>query len=302
MTKRLIAVVVGIVGVLLFSTKAVLVKLAYQHEVDAVTLLLLRMSFAIPFYLTVIFTKARPLSSTTRREYVFVFLFGFLGYYLASYLDFQGLKFVKAGVERLILFAYPSLVLIISYVALRERILRSQILAIAVTYVGILLVFLPEVEAAANSKTLVGGLLVLLSALSYASYIVGSGWLIPKFGALRFTSYCMTVSCLLVMVHYAVQQSGNLQVVLSLDAPVYGYALLMAIISTVLPSYFISYAIKEIGANQFSIFGSLGPISTIVLAYFFLNEMLGWMQLLGGTVVIMGIWIAERKKPALKAQ
>ena len=239
--------------------------------------------------------RARPLPETTRQEYLQVFLFGFLGYYLASYLDFQGLKYIKASVERLVLFAYPSIVLLFAHFFLRQTIYRSQILAIAVTYLGIVLVFLPEVEAGTSDRTLLGGILVLLSAIAYASYIVGSGRLIPKFGALRFTSYCMTVSCLLVMLHYLFS-IDDLSAVLSQPAPVYGYAALMAIISTVLPSYFISYAIKGIGANQFAIFGSLGPISTIVLAYFFLGEELGWLQLLGGTIVIGGIWIAERRK------
>ncbi|MEM9324041.1 MAG: DMT family transporter [Bacteroidota bacterium] len=296
MIKRPVAVFVGILGVLLFSTKAVLVKLAYQYEVDAVSLLLLRMSFALPFYLVMIATKARPLPSTTKREYLFVFLFGFLGYYLASYLDFQGLKYIKASVERLVLFAYPSLVLIIGYFALGQKVLKSQVLAILVTYLGIVLVFIPEATVSEGGKTLLGGVLVLLSAVAYASYIVGSGWLIPKFGALRFTSYCMTVSCLLVLIHYALVQRQDLSQVLDLPLPVYGYALLMAFIATVLPSYFISYAIKGIGSNQLAIFGSLGPISTILLAYIFLDERLGWMQLLGGTIVIMGIWIAEKKR------
>ena len=293
--KRLLAVGLGILGILLFSTKAVFVKLAYAYQIDAVPLLALRMSFSLPFYLIALFLAGKPEVKIEKTELLWVFVFGFLGYYLASYLDFQGLKYIKASVERLILFIYPSLVLLISFVFLKKPVHRIQIIALVVAYSGILLVFVPEVETNISNHVVLGGVLVFLSGLSYASYIVGSGWLIPKIGATRFTSYCMLVSCTLVILHY-VLRGGSTHEVLSYPTEVYLIALLMAIVSTVVPSYLISFAIKGLGANQFAIFGSLGPISTIVLAYFFLGERLSLVQFAGGLIVISGILIAEKFK------
>lgn len=294
MSKRLLAVGIGILGVLLFSTKAVFVKLAYEYGIDAVPLLALRMIFSLPFYLIVLLWVGRS-RSTEKMDLLWMFLFGFLGYYLASYLDFQGLKYVKASVERLILFIYPSLILLISFFFLKKKVTRVQILAIAISYVGIAFVFLPELQIGTNSNVLLGGTLVFLSGLSYASYIVGSGWLIPKIGASIFTSYCMIVSCLLVLGHFFIQ-GGVWPDLFHFPKEVYFIALLMAFFSTVVPSYLISFAVKSLGANQFAIFASLGPISTIVLAFFFLGETLSWIQFVGGFTVIGGILVAEKFK------
>ncbi len=292
--SRAVAITFGILGVLFFSTKAVFVKLAYAHDIDPVSLLLLRMAFALPFYLAMVVSHRKG-SALASREYLYIFLAGFFGYYLASYLDFLGLKYVKASVERLILFTYPTLVVLLSFLFLKKKISRGQGLALLLSYTGILLVFMPELVRHQNENVTLGAILIFLSSLSYASYIVGSGWIIPKVGATRFTSYCMTVSCSLVIIHYTVQVN-DFSTLLMLPGPVYGYGLLMAIVSTIIPSYLVSLAIKNIGANQFAIFGTLGPISTIVLSYIFLSERLAPLQLIGGAVVIFGVLLAEIKK------
>ncbi len=253
------------------------------------------MVFSLPFYLMSLIMLRRKSNPTSRKDLLRVFIFGFLGYYLASYLDFQGLQFIKASVERLILFTYPSLVLVLSTLFLKQKATKTQIIALSISYVGILFVFLPEVEVGDQANTLLGGALVLLSGLSYASYLVGSGWLIPKIGAVRFTTYCMLVSCSIVILHFFLQ-GGSWQGIIGYPYQVYVIALLMAVISTVVPSYFISIAIKGLGANQFAIFGSLGPISTIILAYFFLEEILTLTQLVGGLIVMVGIIAAEKFK------
>ncbi|MFH6985284.1 DMT family transporter [Marinoscillum luteum] len=290
--KKSLGVILAITGILLFSSKAVMVKLAYQYEVDTVSLLLFRMVFSLPIYV-VIAAFNRPMEKVAGKDYMWLILFGFIGYYLASYFDFLGLIYIKASLERLILFIYPTLVLLISFVFLRKKITRKQVIGVVVTYLGVLIIFVSELSISDDSSVILGSVLIFLSALTYASYLVGSGWLIPKFGATAFTSYAMIVSCMAVILHYSLQRPVGL---LDFQPEVYWIGLAMAIFATVIPSYLVSFAIKILGANDFSIFGSLGPISTIGLAYLFLGETLTWTQFLGAGVIIGGIVLAEKKK------
>lgn len=288
---------IGVVGVLLFSSKAVMVKLAYQYGIDPVSLLLLRMIFSLPFYILIaVLIKGNGDSSISTKEYCVLFLFGFLGYYLASYFDFVGLKFIKASLERLILFIYPTLVVFISFLFLKKKIERYQLISIGVSYLGIFILFYSELSFDKTDNVLTGSLLVLLSALTYASYLVGSGWLIPKFGATKFTSYAMIVSCLCVVVHYSFSLDSS---ILTYPSEVYWIGLLMAVFATVIPTYLISYSIKRIGASNFSLLGGLGPVSTVGLAYFFLDERLTLIQFIGAIIVVGGVMLSEigkRKK------
>lgn len=290
--KKSLGVILAVTGILLFSSKAVMVKLAYQYEVDTVSLLLFRMVFSLPIYV-VIAAFNRPKEKVAGKDYMWLILFGFIGYYLASYFDFLGLIYIKASLERLILFIYPTLVLLISFVFLRKKITRKQVIGVVVTYLGVLIIFVSELSISDDSSVILGSVLIFLSALTYASYLVGSGWLIPKFGATTFTSYAMIVSCMAVILHYSLQRPVGL---LDFQPEVYWIGLAMAVFATVIPSYLVSFAIKILGANDFSIFGSLGPISTIGLAYLFLGETLTWTQFLGAGVIIGGIVLAEKKK------
>ena len=292
MVTRQIAIGFGLTGIILFSTKAIFAKLAYQYEVDAIYVLLLRMVFSLPFYLILAFFKNEKKVTATKNDYLRLLLLGFLGYYLASYFDFKGLEYIKASLERLILFIYPTFVIILSFIFLKIKISRYQFYAILVAYFGICIVFLPEIEISTPSTTLKGSLLVLLSAVTYASYIFGSGCLIPKFGTRRFTCYVMIVSSIMIITQFIIEceMSNNL---LNFPKEVYMYGILIAIFSTVIPSFLISHAIKELGPNQFSLFGSIGPISTLMLANVFLEERLSTLQVLGSVVVIMGIFAPE---------
>ncbi len=286
-------VVIGIIGIVMFSAKAIMVKLAYQYEVSSLHLLLFRMLFALPFYL-VIAKINKPLhpDKINKKDYVWIIFFGFIGYYLASYFDFLGLQFIKAGLERIILFVYPTLVIIIGKIFLKNKISSTQIIAIVITYLGVVITFWGELQYNGDD-VLLGGLLIFLSALTYASYLVGSGWLIPKFGVKIFTSYAMLVSTVCVIIHYLITDRTSI-----IDYPyqVYVLGFLMAVFSTVIPSFLVSLAIKKLGASNFSIIGSIGPISTIILAYFFLNERLTFMQLLGTLIVIVGIVVVSKSK------
>jgi len=269
-----------------------MVKLAYQYEVDSVSLLLLRMVFALPLYVVVASLK-KPASPISRKEYLWLIAFGFIGYYVASYFDFQGLKFIKASLERLILFIYPTLVVLISYLVFRKRITRQQTLGIIITYVGVLVIFGTELQLNNQDNVLLGGFLIFLSAVTYASYLVGSGWLIPKFGSTVFTAYAMIVSCIAVILHYLLLSPTDL---FNFSKEVYVLGFLMAVFATVIPSFLISFAIKQLGASDFSIFGSLGPVSTIGLAYIFLDERISTLQMVGAIVILFGIYIAEKKR------
>ncbi|WP_394748712.1 DMT family transporter [Spongiimicrobium salis] len=287
-----VGIAFAILGVVLFSAKAVMVKLAYTYQIDHLSLLLFRMLFALPFYVFIAFWK-KPLQPDQIRskDYLWIFIFGFFGYYLASLFDFMGLQYIKAGLERIILFIYPTVVVLLSWLFFKKRLSKKQRIAILITYLGVVVTFWNEITIEGESVYW-GGFLVLLSAITYASYLVGSGWLIPKFGVLQFTSYAMMVSTLCIFVHYSMVGDFNLW-----DYPkeVYFLGIAMAIFSTLLPSFLVSAAIGRLGANTFSIFGSLGPISTIILAFFFLDERITWIQGLGMLIVIFGVTLVSRK-------
>ncbi len=289
-----IGILYAVLGVVLFSSKAVLVKLAYAYEIDSLSLLLLRMIFALPFYLVIAFWKP-PLQvkEIKKKDYLWVFVFGFFGYYLASFFDFIGLQYLKAGLERIILFCYPTIVVLFSWIFFRKRVNSTTVWAILITYFGVGVIFWTEI-AITGEQVLWGGFLILLSAITYASYLVGSGWLIPKFGVLAFTSYAMLVATFCIIIHYIVSGNSN---VLSFAPEVYWLSAGMAIFATVLPSFLVSAAISRLGASTFSIFGSLGPMATILLAFIFLDEKISPLQIAGMLVVLIGVSMVSKKSP-----
>ena len=283
----------AILGVVLFSAKAVMVKLAYTYDVDHLTLLLFRMGFALPFYIAIaLYSKPQESQKVNSKDYLWLFLFGFLGYYLASLFDFMGLQYLKAGLERIILFIYPTLVVLLTWAFFKKKLSRNQFLAIFITYVGVLITFWDEIGISGDTVYW-GAFLIFLSAFTYASYLVGSGWLIPKFGVLRFTSYAMIISTFCIVVHYVLVSDFE---IFNYPKEVYYLGLAMAIFSTLLPSFLVSEAINRLGASTFSIFGSLGPVSTIMLAFFFLDERITYLQVFGMLVVILGVTLVSRKK------
>lgn len=219
-----------------------------------------------------------------------------VGYYLASYFDFVGLTYIKASLERIILFICPTVVILLNRLFLKQPITKIQALAIFLSYLGIVIAFSDEVDISGNN-TYLGGFFVLLSAITYASYLVGSGWLIPKFGVVKFTAYAMLVSCFCVFVHFSF--IGN-TALFSLPWQVYGYGFLIAVFATVIPSFLVSASIKMISSSNFAIVAGIGPISTIILASLFLGETLTLLQFLGAILVIIGIVVTSLKKPNQK--
>lgn len=287
-------ITIGILGIVLFSSKAVMVKLAYNYQVDAISILLLRMLFSFPFYVVIayVYRNQNKEVKIKNKDYAWVVFFGFVGYYLASYFDFIGLTYIKASLERIILFLYPTIVLILNKLFLKQPITKTQASAIGLTYLGIVIAFLDEISIS-GTDTYLGGFFILLSAITYASYLVGSGWLIPKFGVMKFTAYAMLVSCVCVFIHYSIISETNL---FSFSWEVYLLGFLIAVFATVIPSFLVSASIKMISSSNFAIVAGIGPISTIILAAIFLNETLTILQLFGALIVIIGILLVSQKR------
>ncbi|SEE55213.1 EamA domain-containing membrane protein RarD [Tenacibaculum sp. MAR_2010_89] len=291
---KLSGVFLGVLGIVMFSSKAVMVKMAYQYNVSSIHLLLFRMLFSLPFYIIILLLDNRKREVKVilkNKDYLWLFFFGFIGYYLASYFDFLGLQYIEASLERIILFVYPTLVLLINRLFFKEKVTKHQVWAILLTYIGVVLAF-GSGSQVFDYTLLLGGVLVFLSALTYASYLVGSGWLIPRFGVKTFTSYAMIVSTICVVIHYLLVDRTSIFIY---PKEVYYLGFLMAIIATLIPSFLVSYAIQKIGASNFSILGSIGPFSTIVLAIIFLNESMSFWQFIGAIIVVVGVRIVVKK-------
>jgi len=291
-------VLIALCGAVLFSTKAIFVKLAYRDTpVDALTLLALRMVFSVPFFLVAAtFTSNKTTNvKFTGAQWFYIAIIGCLGYYISSLLDFLGLQFVSAGIERLILFIYPTLTLLMSALVFKEKIKPLQWLALMVTYFGLAVAFFGEMDFSSpqNKNFLYGSVLIFICAFTYAGYIVGSGKLIPKVGASKFNSYAMSFASMGVLVHFFAFSSVSL---LHLPTSVYGYSFFMAVLATVIPSYLVTAAIDRIGSDNAAIVGSVGPVSTILLAYFFLDEAITIWQLAGTTLILVGVLIIGRQK------
>jgi drug/metabolite transporter (DMT)-like permease len=289
--------IVGVIFALLasigFSAKSIFIKLAYIDQVDAITLLALRMAFAVPFFVAVaIWLQWRSALPLNRQDWIAVLVLGLLGYYLSSYLDFLGLLYITAGLERLILFIYPTLTVILSALIYKRAIGRKVILAMVLSYAGIVLVFLHDVNAGqsttgiSQAEVLLGAGLVFASALTYASYLVGAGHAITRMGATRFTAYASIVASVASLLQFAVTRPFS---ALDLPVRVYGLSIAMAIFSTVLPLFLLSYAIRRIGSSSTSLIGSAGPIVTIALAFVFLGEAISSLQVAGTVLVLAGV-------------
>jgi len=292
----LAGVVICLFGAICFSTKAIFVKLAYREtQVDAVSLLALRMIFSLPFFLVSAWWSSAKSENVpfTWKQWLAVAGIGCLGYYVSSLLDFLGLQYVTAGIERLILFVYPTLVLLMSAFILKVKIKPIQWLALVITYAGLMLAFLGEVRFDNQSQTFyLGVILIFICAVTYAMYIVGSGQLIPAIGAAKFNSYAMSFAALAVVLHFFFVNDNSL---FNLDKQVYLYSFLMAIIGTVIPSYLVAIGINRVGTGNAAIIGSVGPVSTIVQASFFLQEPIHLLQLVGTTFILGGVLMISKK-------
>jgi len=295
--QYLIASITVLIGAILFSTKAVFVKLAYQYGIDSVSLLTLRMAFAFPLFLLIGFWSSRQQTGKqykmTSRDWMLTILFGLIGYYVASLLDFLGLQNISASFERIILYLYPTLVLLMSYFLFKTKLSGIHFLALLLTYIGVGIAFYENLQLKQDGDIVTGSLLVFGAAFSYAIYLVGSGQLLPKIGTIRYNSISMSAACIGIFLHNGILNGFDL---LNFSAPVYYLSIAIALIATVIPSFLMAEGIRVIGSSNASIIGSVGPISTIVMAYILLGERLGWLQWLGTFFVIAGVLLITLQK------
>jgi drug/metabolite transporter (DMT)-like permease len=287
------AILLATAGVVLFSVKAIFVKKAYGYHVDAVSLLLIRMVFALPVYVVIaVITHIKKGKNgfVAWKHFPGIIFFGLAGYYMASYLDFVGLQYISASLERLILFIYPTMVVVISAIIYKTKVSLQQTIGILITYFGVFLIFYQRSAMDSHSSVFLGSILIVGCALTYAIYLVGSGKLIPKIGSALYTSYAMIFACLGVIIHSYFK--GNVTI-FNHPPEVYRLGIGLSVISTILPSFLISEAIRRIGATKVAIIGSIGPISTIMLANIFLGERINAFQWLGAIVVISGVLLVN---------
>jgi drug/metabolite transporter (DMT)-like permease len=291
----------AVAGVLGFSFKAILIKLAYAwHPIDAVTLLALRMLFAAPMFAAMAWwASTRPgRKRLSRGDWRDLAWLGFVGYYAASLLDFQGLVYITAALERLVLFLYPTMVVLLSALWKRTPITRRTVLALVLSYGGIAVVFAQDASTAGDAGgVLIGGALVFGSALLYALYLVGAGGVIGRLGSLRFIAWAMLISTVFVLLQFVLTRDVAR---LAVPPSIYALSLAMAVFSTVLPTWLIAEAIKRIGANASSLVGSLGPVFTIGLGAAILGEPVRTLQLAGAALVLVGVMLVTLKPRAVE--
>jgi drug/metabolite transporter (DMT)-like permease len=276
-----------------FSLKAIFIKLAYPYGVDAITLLSLRMAFALPVFLWVgVVTARRSEVALTGGDWMRLSVLGLLGYYGASILDFWGLQYISAGLERLILFTYPTLTVLIGVVFQGKAFHRREGLALLLCYVGIGLAFAHDLRFGEARAIWIGGALVFASSVSFALYLAGSGGMIVRLGALRFTALAMGVSTLATLLHFLAVEPLSAFVQ---PLPVYGLALAMAAFATVVPVFAQSAAIRALGAGRAVLVGMVGPLLTIFFGWWWLDESISGAQLIGAALVIVGVLAISRR-------
>ena len=286
----------ALVGVLAFSLRPILIKLSYgAHPISPNTLLFLRMTLSLPFFLAVGWWLRRQQPRLAPRDWAAVAGLGFLGYYGASFLDFLGLQYVGAGVGRLILFLFPTLVLLLSFLFLHKTPTRREIGALLLSYAGIALVVSTQIGASAEGRLfLFGVLLVFASALLYAVYLVAGSQVVKRVGSMRFTAYSMAVATLPALAQFFALEPAS--ALAELPTRVWVYAAVLATVATVLPVFLQAEALRRIGANEFALVGAVSPVSVAVTSALGLDEPFTWVQALGAALVIFGVLLVTIRR------
>ncbi|QBK04792.1 DMT family transporter [Hylemonella gracilis] len=288
---RATGLIYATVGAVAFSGKAIIVKLAYRHGVDAVTLLMYRMLFALPIFLGMAWWSGRGQAPLTRRDWLGILGLGLTGYYLASFLDFAGLAYITASLERLILYLNPTLVMLLGWLLYRKEVSVRQMLAMAISYAGVLLVFGHEVSLQ-GSHVLLGVLLVFGSAISYAVYLVYSGQMVQRLGTLRLVGWATSAACVFCIAQFLLLRPVS---AMQVAPPVLWLSLLNATACTAVPVLLVMMGIKRIGPAAAAQAGMVGPLSTILMGALLLDESLTLWVLAGTALVLTGIFLFSRK-------
>lgn len=287
----LAGVLLALAGAIAFSGKAIIVKLSYRYGVDAVLVIMFRMLFALPIFLAMAWWAGRGQPPLTRRDWMGVLGLGVTGYYLASFLDFLGLQYVTASLERLILYLNPTLVLLLAWLLHRTPWTRPQLLGMAISYAGVVLVFGHEARLEGSNVAL-GALLVFLSAVSYAIYLVYSGQLVKRLGSLRLVGLATSVACVLCIAQFLVLRP--VASAFAVAPQVIWLSLLNAVLCTAVPVLLVMMAIERVGPSVAAQVGMVGPISTILMGVWLLGEpFTGWVAA-GTALVIAGIFVFTR--------
>ena len=280
-------------GSIAFSGKAIIVKLAYRYGVDAVTLIMLRMLFALPLFAALAWWAGRGQDKLTGRDLKVIGLLGFSGYYLASFLDFAGLQFISASLERLILYLNPTLVLLLGMALGGPRATSRQWIALGVSYLGVLLVFGHEANFT-GPRSALGAALVFGSAVSYAIYLVYSGREVKRLGALRLTGWATSVACVLCLLQFVLLRP--LASAFTVAEPVIWLSVLNAVACTFAPVLMVMMAIERMGATITAQTGMIGPLSTIAMGVLILGEPLNAWIGVGTLLVLTGVWLLARAR------
>ena len=296
--RYLYGILMAAVGSILFSGKAILVKLAFDYGTNAETLLALRMLMAMPLFWGIFWWNSRrnqmnPITWLDRGK---LFFLGFLGYFLSSYIDFLGLQYISVGLERIVLYLTPTIVLLISYFVLKKPVSRLQWYALVVGYIGVFIVFIQDASSTGLLAWL-GIILVFGSACSYAAYMIGAGEMVKRIGSIRLVVYASTASAVLSIVQSTIH---NPVAIFQQPYQIYWFSLLNASICTVIPMLLIMMAINRIGSPLVAQAGILGPVSTIFMGYFILAEPITWIQISGMTLVIAAMWLLVRNDAPIK--
>ncbi len=287
---RLQGILLGSVGAIAFSGKAIIVKLSYRYGVDALTVILYRMLFALPLFLSLAWWSSCGQSPLTRRDWRLLFGLGFSGYYLASLLDFSGLQYVSANLERLILYLNPTFVLATSALLFKVRVTRQQWVALLVSYLGVLTVFGHDLSIS-GSHVLLGSALVLGSAMSYALYLVFSGQAVKRLGPMRITGIATSIACVLCIAQFFLLRPVSAMVV---AREVIELSVLNATLCTFLPIVLVMLAVQRVGAPLVAQTGNIGPLSTILLSVWLLGEPFTAWLAVGTVLVLLGVWLLAR--------
>ena len=293
-TPFLLGVLVLVIANVGFSSKAVLIKLMYRYHMDTVSVITLRMVLSVPLFIIIAIWLARREDNVklTLREWGAISGLGILSYYVSSMLDFLGLQYLSASVERLILFTYPTMVLVLSAVLLKKKITPPQYIALILTYVGVAITFLAEKGLGEQKDIWLGAALVFTCAFTYSFYVIGTGEIVHRFGSVKFGCYTMIAATVPVMIQSYIYNGVD---IFHFSREVYVLSAWLATVATVIPVFLIIEGIRIVGASNSAIIGFVGPVSTIAMGYIFLGEKITSMQLLGTAIVLLGVFLITWK-------
>jgi drug/metabolite transporter (DMT)-like permease len=285
----------ALAGAIAFSGKAIIVKLSYRYGVDAVTLIMYRMLFALPLFAAMAWWSGRGKPALTRRDWLAVAALGFSGYYLSSFLDFLGLQYITASLERLILYLNPTMVMLFGWLLYRRPWKARQVVGMAISYAGVAVVFGQELRLAGTNVAL-GAVLVFASTVSYALYMVYAGQVVQRLGSLRLVGLATTVACVCCIVQYLLLRP--LDTAMQVAPEVIWLSLLNASLGTAVPVLLVMMAIERIGAAATAQAGMIGPLSTIMLGVWLLGEPFTPWLVAGTVLVLTGIFVFTRTRAA----